>query len=118
MISADITFTPGKDPSAEIAAAVLQGLRTGAEHVLKLARDLVPLEEGTLERSGQATDNGKDTAAVSFDTPYAVRQHEDLTARHAHGRKAKYLETAAADGSQDVTALIAAEVRKVTGGGA
>ena len=31
-------------------------------------------------------------AAVSYDTPYAIRQHEDLSYKHDAGRKAKYLE--------------------------
>lgn len=119
MIAAEVKYTPpDSDPSGVIAAAILDGLKLGGEHVLKLARDRVPIETGTLERSGMASDDGKDTVAVSFDTPYAVRQHEDLTARHDAGREAKYLETAVADGRQDVAALVAARVRNVTGGGA
>lgn len=116
MISADVTFTPGPDLSKAIAAAALRGLVNGGEHALKLARDRVPLEEGTLERSGLVSDNGQDTVAVSFDTTYAVRQHEDLELQHAQGRQAKYLETAMADARPDVLRLVAAEVRKVTGG--
>ena len=98
MITADIRFEPERGVSEALAQAKLAGLRNGGEHILKLARDRVPIEEGTLERSGLVTDDGRDMVAVSFDTPYAVRQHEDLTARHAQGRQAKYLETAAADG--------------------
>ncbi len=29
---------------------------------------------------------------MSYDTPYAIRQHEELDYRHAEGRIAKYLE--------------------------
>ena len=116
MIAAEFTWEPGKDPLPAMAEAALRGLRNGGEHVLKLSRDRVPIEEGTLERSGQVTDDGTATVAVSYDTPYAVRQHEDLSARHAAGRQAKYLETAVAEGTKDVGALVAAEVRKATGG--
>jgi hypothetical protein len=116
MITADVKFN-GKDIGkleADIAQAALEGLRLGGEHVLKLARDRVPLEEGTLERSGMVSDDGNDTVAVSFDTVYAARQHEELTWRHDNGRQAKYLETAAADGAKAVQQLVRAAIRRVT----
>lgn len=119
MIAADIVFTeasPGL--SLKLAEAALKGLRLGGEHVLKLSRDIVPIEEGTLERSGMVSDDGKGTVAVSYDTPYAVRQHEDLDLHHDPGRSAKYLEKAVAEGQGDVAQLVAAQVRQVTGGAA
>ncbi|MEU6649513.1 minor capsid protein [Streptomyces sp. NPDC046900] len=67
------------------------GLRRGLEHVLAESRKLVPLDEGTLERSGRVDVDGLD-GAVSYDTVYARRQHEELTWRHLPGRSAKYLE--------------------------
>lgn len=67
------------------------GLRQALEHVLAESRRLVPLEEGTLERSGRVTIDGLE-GAVTYDTVYAVVQHEELTYRHAPGRQAKYLE--------------------------
>jgi hypothetical protein len=74
-------------------AGAVQGLRLGSEHVLEVSRLLVPIEEGTLERSGVASvDEGELRAAVSYDTVYAVRQHEEMTWRHDPGRQAKYLE--------------------------
>ncbi|MQT03860.1 hypothetical protein FF041_27930 [Streptomyces jumonjinensis] len=68
-----------------------QGLQRALEHTLGEARKLVPLEEGTLERSGRAEVDGLN-GVISFDTPYAVRQHEELTWKHLPGRQAKYLE--------------------------
>ncbi|WP_028814430.1 hypothetical protein [Streptomyces flavidovirens] len=68
-----------------------EGLQRGLEHVLGEARRIVPLDEGTLERSGRVTRDGLN-GAVTFDTVYAVRQHEELTWRHLPGRSAKYLE--------------------------
>lgn len=62
-----------------------------AEHILGEARQIAPIEEGTLVRSGATAAEGK-SAVVYFDTPYAVRQHEDMTFRHDAGRQAKYLE--------------------------
>jgi hypothetical protein len=116
MIVADVEFN-GKDIGkleAEMAEAALAGLRLGAEHVLKLARDRVPIEEGTLERSGRTSDDGDDTVAVSFDTVYAVPQHEHLEWRHDAGRSAKYLEIAVHEGAKAVSQLIRAAVRRVT----
>ncbi|MFD7508122.1 hypothetical protein ACFV5N_02060 [Streptomyces sp. NPDC059853] len=98
-----------------IRQAAARGLLVGAEHVLAESRRRVPIDEGTLERSGAASvDEGTLTAAVSYDTPYATRVHEDLTARHAPGRQAKYLESVLPQASGTVRALIAAEVRRAT----
>lgn len=99
---------------AEEKAALVRGLTNAAEHLLGEARAIVPLEEATLERSGVATvDRATMTAAVSFDTPYAVRQHEELTWKHLPGRQAKYLETPAMTEGPTMQALIAAELRRV-----
>ena len=66
--------------------------RKGLEHVLDEAKKIVPLEEGTLRRSGKVVMLGDLNGAVSFDTIYARRQHEELTWKHLPGRSAKYLE--------------------------
>ncbi|MFJ6748273.1 hypothetical protein ACIQNI_08790 [Streptomyces sp. NPDC091266] len=90
-----------------------RGLRIAAEHVLGRSRARVPLDEGPLERSGVATvDEDELTAAISYDTPYAVRQHEELSYRHAPGRTAKYLEGPLTEEAATVAALIAAQVRR------
>ncbi|OII60969.1 hypothetical protein BJP40_08350 [Streptomyces sp. CC53] len=90
-----------------------RGLRLAAEHVLTESRRIVPIEEAALERSGVATvDESSLTAAVSYDTPYAVRQHEELTYRHDAGRTAKYLERPLAEEAATVAEIIAAQVRR------
>jgi hypothetical protein len=94
-------------------AAAARGLAKGVEHVLTESRKQVPIEEGTLERSGVASvDEASLRGAVSYDTPYAVRQHEDLTLRHDPGRKAKYLEDPLNDEGPTVLALVHAEMRR------
>ncbi|MFF7146046.1 minor capsid protein [Streptomyces sp. SID2888] len=94
-------------------AGALRGLRLAAEHVLERSRRLVPIEEGTLERSGVASvDEATMTAGVSYDTPYAVRQHEDLTLRHDNGRTAKYLEKPLREEGQTIREIIAAQLRR------
>ncbi|MGC5343646.1 hypothetical protein [Streptomyces sp. DT171] len=94
-------------------AGAARGLRLGAEHVLQVSRGRVPIEEGTLERSGTATvDEQTLTAAVAYDTPYAVRQHEEMDYRHDAGRTAKYLELPMAEEADTVGEIIAAEMRR------
>lgn len=68
-----------------------EGLRAALEHTLSVANTLVPLDEGTLQRSGKVEVDGLN-GAISYNTPYAVRQHEELEWKHAPGRQAKYLE--------------------------
>ncbi|MET9914568.1 hypothetical protein ABZZ74_49130 [Streptomyces sp. NPDC006476] len=94
-------------------AGALRGVRMAVEHVLQVARGRVPIEEGTLERSGTASvDEDSLTGAVSFDTLYAVRQHEDMSLRHDAGRTAKYLEGPLNEESGTVVDIIAAQVRR------
>ena len=107
----------GPQVKAKVKAAAGRGLFLGAEHVLEESRRLVPIEEGTLERSGVASvDEGALRAAVSYDTVYAVRQHEEMTWAHDSGRQAKYLEQPL-NGPPGRTAmeLVAREIRKETG---
>jgi hypothetical protein len=83
----------GQRAKAQAHRGAARGLFLWAEHVLGCSRPLVPIEEATLERSGVASvDEARLRAAVSYDTPYAVRQHEELSWRHDQGRQAKYLE--------------------------
>jgi len=97
----------------------LKALRTGAEAILTEAIDEAPIDTGTLRRSGTVTvgklpdgarvfeaaesgsdmkdafpgPEGKEKAVyISFNTPYARRQHEELGYQHPRGGKAKYLE--------------------------
>ena len=62
-----------------------------AEFLLEEANRTVPIEEATLTRSGTVSQEGLN-AVVSYDTPYAARQHEELDWRHDEGRRAKWLE--------------------------
>ena len=92
------------------------GLRLGGEHVLSVSDQLVPIEEATLSRSGKvSTDPGSLRAAVSYDTPYAAVQHEDMTLRHDPGRTAKFLENALTTQRGTVSRIIATAIRRRLG---
>lgn len=61
----------GPAVNARNRAGAIRGLQVGTEHLLQVSRERVPLEEGTLERSGVASvDEGRLRGAVSYDTPY------------------------------------------------
>ena len=103
---------------ATIVAATFDGLVDAAEFLLTESRAEVPIDEATLERSGAVSqDRSIDTVAVSYDTVYAVRQHEELTWRHAPGRKAKYLEDPVNELRDEMLAIIATKVRREMRGG-
>lgn len=100
-----------------ILGASMEGMADAMEHVLGVATDHVPHEYGDLQNSGKATtDKDSRMGAVSFDSPYAVRQHEELTWRHNAGRTAKYLENAVNSERDNVAKLIAGAARRKIGG--
>lgn len=98
----------------EVRAKAAKGLYLAAEYLLQVSNTHVPiaLDGGTLERSGVASiDEASLKAAVSYDTPYAVRQHEELSYHHAVGRTAKYLENAGNSESKAVAKIIADAIK-------
>jgi len=99
---------------AKLSETVSRGPELAAEYVLQVSNTRVPLEEGTLMRSGRVTTDD-DEAAVSYDTKYAVRQHEELHYRHDQGRQAKYLESAINDSQEKILRIMASETKKAIG---
>jgi hypothetical protein len=102
-------------PYAQIRAREggVRGLKLATEHLLEASNRTVPLEEGTLLRSGVAqVDEADLRGAVSYDTVYAVYQHERLENRHAPGRRAKWLELSAQEENDVMLALIAEQLRR------
>jgi hypothetical protein len=103
----------GEEVKRKERAGRNRGLRLAAEELLGMSQQIVPIEEATLERSGVASvDESKGQAAVSYDTVYAVRQHEELTWRHDPGRQAKYLETPFNTGKALFREIIATQIRR------
>lgn len=97
----------------QLRQSAARGLLLAAEHVLQQTQEVVPLDESPLMHSGTASvDEPSLTAMVSYDTPYAVVQHERLDYRHAPGRTAKYVEGPLNASRAEVFALIAAQMRR------
>lgn len=91
-----------------------RGVRLAVEHLLTEANKSVPHDEGTLERSGEATVDGT-RGAVSYDTPYAVRQHEDMSVGHPGKGKPKWLENTLASEATTVGQIITQAIRAEVG---
>lgn len=90
-----------------------RGLRLAAEHLLGASLPLVPQLDSILEDSGTASvDESTGQAAVSFDTPYAVVQHESLDFHHPRKGQAKYLEQPFETEKSVMLELIAAAERR------
>ncbi|HVW81302.1 MAG TPA: HK97 gp10 family phage protein [Mycobacteriales bacterium] len=68
-----------------------EALAQAAEHISGVAAEQTPVETGRLAGSAAVHIEGDDTAAISYDGPYARYQHERLDLRHEHGN-AKFLE--------------------------
>ncbi|WP_433426348.1 hypothetical protein ACQP1V_42715 (plasmid) [Microtetraspora malaysiensis] len=100
--------------SLEARRAAARGLKHATEHVLGVSNSRVPHRMGKLEDSGAAVvDDARLVGIVSYDTVYAVAQHENLDWKHIPGRTAKYLELAVREEAEVVKLLIAAKLREV-----
>lgn len=72
-----------------------KGVRAVLEDLLGHGQRDAPIEEGTLRGSGSVEIDRRHDAVrgrVKFSTPYAAKQHEELTYEHPRGGKAKYVE--------------------------
>ena len=105
----------GAQKSAEVKAALLEGLQQGLLHLLGTSNLRVPHLSGDLETSGAiSVDRSRLIGAVSYDTVYAVIQHESLDYKHSMpGRTAKYLELALREEAEAIKLMIAGRLRGV-----
>lgn len=95
-----------------IRSGAVKGLTLATEAWLTEANLSVPHDEGTLERTGEASvDEGELRGAVSYDTPYAVKQHEDMTLRHTGKGEPKWLETTGTQMAGTLGQVIATAIR-------
>lgn len=111
----------GDEAIARVTAGAILGLNKAAEALLADSKALVPVDSGDLRRSGavvQATMSDPQSA-VTYNTPYAVKQHEDLSLHHPPTpnpkAQAKYLEAPARQNADKYSAIVAAEIRREVG---
>lgn len=106
----------GPTVNAAITDAALAGLNRGAEHLRGATIPRTPLQRGDLRGSLTVVPADAVTmrAAVVTDSPYAVRQHEELGYRHPEGGEAKYLERTAHDEEDTIAGIIQKAIREAT----
>ncbi len=90
--------------------AAERALYAASHHLLEEANRSIPFREGIMMASGVAQ-NDERRATVSYDTPYAKRQHEDLTFRHPGGRRARWLAEALHESSGALFLILARTMR-------
>lgn len=101
---------------AAVRDSAADGLYVAAEHILTVSNTHVPLEYGDLQGSGTVSeDRGNLEAAVSYDTPYAARQHEEIGYQHDPGRTAKFLENAVNSEADTAGRIVADTVHRKLG---
>jgi molybdopterin-guanine dinucleotide biosynthesis protein A len=88
-----------------------RALFRGAEFVLAKANETVPYLEGILAASGHVSVSGL-VATVSYDTPYAVKQHEDITLRHSGKRRAQWLRLTLQEQMYRILQLMADQLKR------
>ena len=100
----------GQQVANDIKQALSHALYGGGEIVRREAAQRAPKDKGTLRLSAKTTVDGN-KSAVSFNTKYAARQHEEVGYHHAEG-EAKYLENAVTAKRNEFLEHVAAEVKK------
>lgn len=105
------------DNTAAISAAMRQAAARAvlevAEDALTEANDRVPLDEGDLARSGEVTAfPEKSAASITYDTPYAIKQHEDVTLKHPRQGEDHWLERTVEENAPRYFQWIADRIRK------
>lgn len=99
----------GKAVTGQVRAGAAEGLTQLAKRIEGSSNQRAPRDTQDMINTSTVTVEGL-TAAVSYDTPYAVRQHEDLTYRHAPGRTAKFLEQAAQEHAPGASGIVGAAI--------
>ena len=106
-IAVTVTWNGDRAKRATQAGAE-RGLLLAANHVLTEANRTVPWDQGPLERSGAVdVDRQALQASVYYDTPYARRQHEEVTWKHPRKGRAKWLELTLREQSRTVNQIMA-----------
>ena len=98
----------------DLDGRIMRGENLAAERLLALSSERVPFEWGTLDDSGAVVPatSPEEGAAVTYNTPYAVRLHEHPEYNFQNGREGKYLENAALENEQELLDIISREVQR------
>ena len=71
-----------------VEKAAMKGLRKLGEEILTEAKELCPVDSGTLRQSCSVRANSKNkTVEISFNTPYALKMHEGTNFNFSKNKK-------------------------------
>lgn len=113
----------GDEAMDRIREGAARGLTRASKVLLAESQTRVPVRDRDLRNSGATHDAAPDnlTSAVTYDTPYAVKQHEDLSLNHPldfqPGAQAKYLERPAVELEDKLMQVVAVEIKRAVDGG-
>lgn len=99
------------DDDGVTPAAVARAVQAGADLLLDLANENVPVDTGALRDSGKAYTNGEVGTVRYFDRK-AHLVHERVEDRHERG-EAKWLENAARNHGDEIAEAIAEKMRNL-----
>lgn len=108
----------GDDAYRRTLEGAARGLTRAAKALLAEANTRVPVDSYDLRRSGatHAATPSDLVSAVTYDTPYAVIQHERLDFNHSQsenpGAQAKYLERPAVELHDKLMGVVARDIRR------
>ncbi len=97
------------------AKGMKRGLLKAGLFLQRLSMQIVPVDLNVLRPSAntRAEGSGKATSViVSYGTDYAVYVHEDLEARHAPGKQAKFLEQPFREKKDRLKRIVMEEIKK------
>ena len=101
----------GPKVAGAVKTSARLGTRRAAVRLLALSVPRAPKRDGILRSSGTVKGvNAEPVSFVVFDTPYAVRQHEELDWVHREG-ESKYLEKPMEESHDELMGIIAKEIR-------
>lgn len=100
---------------AKSARGLERGLTRAGLFLQRKSQEVVPIDTGALKGSAftRKENSGLDTEViVGYTQDYAIFVHEDLEARHAPGKIAKFLETPARQNNAELLSIIKSELGK------
>lgn len=116
-----VVYDNTNEALARILRGAVQGLNIAAEALLADSKELTPVDTTDLRKTGSVhqASPASLTSAVTYDTPYAVVQHENLDffhpTDHNPNAQAKFLEQPAVENRHEYGGIIAAQIRRATG---
>lgn len=103
----------GREVAEVIHRKAVEASERGARHLLDASDRTIPTDPGReLEGTGKvSTDERTATSAASYDTEYAVLQHERQDYEHDPGRRSKFLEQAMSEERAEIARVVRATMR-------